>query len=225
MDKIILKAENIRKSFPQGQGELEILKGVILSVYEGEALGIQGASGAGKSTLLQILGTLDQPTSGTLFYKEQNLLAMNDEAISKFRNETMGFVFQFHHLVSELSAIENVMMPLLIAGEAESAAKKTASEFLASLGVGHREGHFPNQLSGGELQRVAIARALVKKPQILFADEPTGNLDSANSLIIQDLFFDLKKQFGLTLVVISHDPLFMQRFPRRLKMRDGNWES
>ncbi|MBX3039334.1 MAG: ABC transporter ATP-binding protein [Bdellovibrionaceae bacterium] len=219
-----MKAQGLRKVYNQGEGQLEILKGIDIEIREGEAVGIIGASGAGKSTLLQIIGALDQPTEGELWFEGRGLLQMNDEELSRFRNEKMGFVFQFHHLLSELTALENVMLPGRIAGETLGPLKNRSEELLSLLGLGARKEHYPTQMSGGELQRVAIARALIRRPRILFADEPTGNLDSANSLKIQDLFFELKKTLGLTLVVVTHDRDFAARFPRVLEMSDGKWK-
>ncbi len=223
--KILLSASNIHKSYSQGIGELQILKGINLQLYEGEALGIVGTSGSGKSTLLQILGTLDRPQAGELIYEDKNLLAMPEEDLASFRNETMGFVFQFHHLMSELTALENVMLPCRIGGVPKDEAEAQAHDLLNLLGLNERLSHYPSQMSGGELQRVAIARALVRKPKILFADEPTGNLDSTNSGKIQEIFFLLKEKFNLSLIVVTHDVSFAQRFPRLLRMKDGQWFS
>lgn len=220
---VLITAKNLRKAYPQGAGELAILKDVSLEVKKGEALSIIGASGAGKSTLLQILGTLDRPSSGELLFENQNLLTMKDEDLSHFRNEKMGFVFQFHHLLSEFSALENVTIPLRVAGIAKGEAEAQAVEILKSMGLEQRLAHYPSELSGGELQRVAIARALVRRPRILFADEPTGNLDSANSMHVQELFFQLKETFGLTLVVVTHDQNFARKFTRTLSISDGRW--
>lgn len=223
MDEILLRARGLTKSYPQGASELMILKGVDLDVRAGESIGIVGASGAGKSTLLHILGTLDRPSAGELSFGSQNLLALSDEELSRFRSQRMGFVFQFHHLMSEFSALENVLLPCRIGGEILSVAKRRAEERLEMLGLKDRMHHYPSQLSGGELQRVAIARALIREPRILFADEPTGNLDSVNSLKIQDLFFDLARTLDLTMIVVTHDRSFASRFPRLLEMRDGRW--
>jgi lipoprotein-releasing system ATP-binding protein len=223
MIETLISAKNIRKTYPQGAEELVILRDLSLDIKKGEALAIVGASGAGKSTLLQILGTLDRPNSGELFFGGENLLTMKDEDVSRFRNERMGFVFQFHHLLSEFSALENVSLPLRVAGEGKSAAADQAAELLQMMGLGHRLTHYPNELSGGELQRVAIARALIRRPQILFADEPTGNLDSTNGQHVQELFFQLKQSFGLTLVVVTHDQNFARKFTRTLRMSDGRW--
>ncbi|QLY26800.1 ABC transporter ATP-binding protein [Bdellovibrio sp. KM01] len=218
-----LSVRNIHKSYPSGNGELEILRGVSMDIHGGEALAILGSSGAGKSTLLQIMGTLDRPTMGEVTFEGRNLLAMNDEELSKFRNAEMGFVFQFHHLLSEFNAVENVMIPCRVAGEAPKAAKEKALHLLEFMGLADRAEHYPNQLSGGELQRVAIARALVRHPKILFADEPTGNLDSNTSGKIQELFFRLKEEMKLALVIVTHDLTFATRFPKVYRMKDGLW--
>lgn len=220
---VFMKATNIQKVYAHSMGHLEVLRGVSLEIQEGEALAILGSSGAGKSTLLQIMGTLDRPTSGELICDGRNVLAMNDEELSLFRNAEMGFVFQFHHLLSEFNALENVMIPCRIAGESPKLAKEKALHLLEFMGLADRAEHFPNELSGGELQRVAIARALVRHPKILFADEPTGNLDSQTSLKIQDLFFRLKDEMKLALVVVTHDLAFANRFPKVYRMKDGQW--
>jgi lipoprotein-releasing system ATP-binding protein len=223
MSEVLIRAKNLRKRFTQGTSELEILRGVDMSVVAGESIGIVGSSGAGKSTLLHILGTLDRPTDGQLFFGETNILELNEEEVAKLRNREMGFVFQFHHLLGEFTAVENVMIPCRIAGDSKASSKIKALELLDMLGLSSRADHFPNELSGGELQRVAIARALVRRPRILFADEPTGNLDSQNSQIIQNLFFHLKERYGLTLIVVTHDMNFAQKFTRLLKISDGRF--
>ncbi|NUN05742.1 MAG: ABC transporter ATP-binding protein [Bdellovibrio sp.] len=222
---VFLRAVDIHKSYAQGAGQLEILRGVSLEIKQGEALAILGSSGAGKSTLLQIMGTLDRPNRGELFCEGRDLLAMGDEELSRFRNSEMGFVFQFHHLLGEFSAVENVMIPCRVAGEPLRAAREKALHLLEFMGLADRAEHYPSQLSGGELQRVAIARALVRHPKILFADEPTGNLDSATSAKIQDLFFRLKEDMKLALVVVTHDLAFATRFPKVYRMKDGLWHS
>lgn len=223
MSEILIQAEGLKKSYDRDGQTLMILKGVDLNIHAGEAVCIVGSSGAGKSTLLHVLGTLDRPSEGSVGYLGQDLLSLSDEELAKFRSEKMGFVFQFHHLLAEFSAIENVMMPCLIAKESKAAARAKGMHLLDSLGLRDRAEHYPSQLSGGELQRVAIARALVRRPQVLFADEPTGNLDSTNSQMIQKLFFDLKEQYGLTLVVVTHDGAFAQRFSKVLRISDGQW--
>lgn len=220
---VFMKATEIHKSYSHAQGELEVLRGVSLEIREGEALAILGSSGAGKSTLLQIMGTLDKPTRGELTCEGRDVLAMTDEELSRFRNQEMGFVFQFHHLLSEFNAVENVMIPCRIAGESPKLAKEKALHLLEFMGLAERAHHYPNELSGGELQRVAIARALVRHPKILFADEPTGNLDSTTSGKIQELFFRLKEEMKLALVIVTHDLTFATRFPKVYRMKDGQW--
>lgn len=222
-DRILLSAQDIHKSYAQGSGQLEILRGISLEIREGEALAILGASGSGKSTLLQILGTLDRPDRGELFCEDRNLLTMGDEELSLFRNSEMGFVFQSHHLLGEFTALENVMIPCRVGGEPIKEARDKAMHLLEYMGLAERHEHYPQQLSGGELQRVAIARALVRQPKILFADEPTGNLDSQTSGKIQDLFFRLKDEMKLALVIVTHDLTFATRFPKVYRMKDGLW--
>jgi lipoprotein-releasing system ATP-binding protein len=219
----LLSVQCITKSYPMGKSRLEILRGIDLEIKKGEAVCIVGASGAGKSTLLHILGTLDRPTLGKVFYDGHDLTRQSDEDLANFRNKTMGFVFQFHHLLGEFTALENVMMPCRISGMSLNDSRLAAEELLEMLGLKERLTHFPSELSGGEQQRVAIARALVRKPEVLFADEPTGNLDTVNGERIQDLFFDLKTRLQLTLVVVTHDQTFARKFPRVLNMRDGLW--
>ncbi len=220
---IILSAKNITKSYSQGAGFLPILKGLSVEVTKGESLCIVGSSGAGKSTLLHILGTLDRPDSGQVEFHGENLFEKSEDELAQFRNSKMGFVFQFHHLLAEFTALENVMMPLRISGMKPAEASERAYVSIERVGLAERSHHFPNQLSGGELQRVAIARALVREPEILFADEPTGNLDSQNSLIIQNLFFQLKEERGLTMIAVTHDAQFAGKFSRVLRMTDGQW--
>jgi lipoprotein-releasing system ATP-binding protein len=223
--EFLLSVQCVTKSYPMGGGRLEVLRGIDLEIKRGEAVCIVGSSGAGKSTLLHILGTLDRPTLGKVIFKGVDLTRENDEKLAEFRNHSMGFVFQFHHLMSEFTAVENVMMPCRIGGMNVREARLQAEKLLQQLGLGHRLEHYPSELSGGEQQRVAIARALVRRPEILFADEPTGNLDTANASKIQDLFFDLAKELNLTLVVVTHDPVFARKFPRTYRMKDGLWES
>ncbi|AGH95131.1 ABC transporter ATP-binding protein [Pseudobdellovibrio exovorus] len=217
----MIEVKNVVKNYVTGSSELEVLKDVSFGINAGEAVCLLGASGAGKSTLLQIMGTLDRPTSGQVLYRGDDVFALNDEKLSLFRNQKMGFVFQFHHLIQEMTALENIMLPSLIAGDDTSSSRAEALKWLEFMGLGDRAEHFPHQLSGGELQRVAIARALIKKPEVLFADEPTGNLDSENSRKIQDLFFQLRDQLGLTLIVVTHDMAFAEKFPRVFKVKDG----
>lgn len=219
----ILRAKHLTKKYPQGASELEILKGIDFQIMPGESVSIVGSSGAGKSTLLHLLGTLDRPSSGEIYFEGQLLNEKNDEELASFRNQKMGFVFQFHHLLKEFNAVENVMMPLRISGKSKSEARDRAADLLQTLGLAERMNHFPSELSGGELQRVAIARALSCSPRILFADEPTGNLDSANGEKIRELFFTLKERFGLTLIVVTHDVQFASKFHRCLRLHDGKW--
>jgi lipoprotein-releasing system ATP-binding protein len=219
----LLRAVDLHKSYSQGADTLEILRGIGFELNAGQSVAILGSSGAGKSTLLQILGTLDRPNRGELFFEGQDLLKMPDEDVARFRSEKMGFVFQFHHLLSEMNALENVMIPCRVGGEPVKESREKAESFLRMMNLQDRMLHYPSQLSGGELQRVAIARALVRHPKILFADEPTGNLDSQNSGRIQDLFFDLQAKMGLALVVVTHDLQFATRFPKVLRMKDGLW--
>ncbi|MGE0634250.1 MAG: ABC transporter ATP-binding protein [Pseudobdellovibrionaceae bacterium] len=219
--EVLMEAQGITKSYSQGTSRLEILKGIDLTLYAGEALCIVGSSGAGKSTLLHVLGTLDLPDTGTLKFRNEDLHAKTEEELAKFRNEKMGFVFQFHHLMTEFTALENVILPCQLAGMDKNEAEARSRELFDLMGLDARKHHFPSELSGGELQRVAIARALVCRPQILFADEPTGNLDSKNGKMIQDLFFSLKDRLQLTVVVVTHDTQFAKRFSRVLTMHDG----
>lgn len=221
--KKMIEVDNVSKNYSTGASELEVLKGISFSVQEGEAVCLLGASGAGKSTLLQIMGTLDRPTSGRVLFKDQDVFAMDDEELAAFRNQKMGFVFQFHHLIHEMNAVENVMLPALIAGKSKNACREEALKWLEFMGLMDRAEHFPHQLSGGELQRLAIARALIRKPEVLLADEPTGNLDSENSQKIQDLFFELRERLGLTLIVVTHDLAFANKFPRVFKVKDGRF--
>lgn len=221
--KILMSARGVHKKYAQGSGQLHILKGIDLNIFENEALCIVGSSGAGKSTLMHILGALDTPDEGEVCFKDQNLFKMNEDQLAHYRNQSLGFVFQFHHLLAEFTALENVLLPARLKGVSQQQAAEKAELLLKRVGLGDRLHHFPSQLSGGELQRVAIARALVNDPEILFADEPTGNLDSKNGLMVQDLFFDLIKQMKITLVVVTHDIKFAERFPRVLRMQDGHW--
>ena len=219
----LITVHNLIKNYQTGVSDLPVLRGLNFEIKQGEAVCLLGSSGAGKSTLLQILGTLDRPTSGEVLYRGQNLFELDDESLADFRNQKMGFVFQFHHLIQELTALENVMLPALIANEEKEASRQKALSWLQFMGLSERHNHYPHQLSGGELQRVAIARALIKNPEVLFADEPTGNLDSENSQKIQELFFELRKKLGLTLIIVTHDLQFANLFTRVFKVKDGRF--
>lgn len=213
----MIEAKGIRKSF----ASLEVLKGIDFNCAKGEIVAIMGASGAGKSTLLQILGTLSTPDSGSLSIDGTDVLSLRGGELSAFRGRKIGFVFQFHHLLPEFTALENVMMPALIAGQAEKTARKRAGELLDELGLAERAEHKPSQLSGGEQQRVAIARALINDPAVIFADEPTGNLDSVTKKEIQQLFLDLRASHGQSIVIVTHDPELASACDRCLNMKDG----
>jgi len=223
MSNHILVTKRVVKSYEVKDGRLEVLKGIDLEIVKGEAICIMGASGSGKSTLLHILGTLDQPSLGKVYYNGEDLGRKSDDQLARFRNSKMGFVFQFHHLLPELTAVENASLPARIAGESKADGEEKAMSLLKLMGLEDRKDHYPSEMSGGERQRVAIARALIQKPDILFADEPTGNLDSRNGDVIQELFFSLKEELGLTLVVVTHDRQFASRFPTLYNIRDGEF--
>lgn len=213
----MIEAHNIEKSF----GKLKVLKGIDFSAGQAEVVSIMGASGAGKSTLLQILGTLSRPDKGSLTIGGIDVLKLNRDKISEFRNRYIGFVFQFHHLLPEFTSLENVMIPALIGGATEKEAKAKAEALLDDLGIGQRLKHKPSELSGGEQQRVAIARALINNPAVLFADEPSGNLDSATKDDLHRLFFRLRDRYGQTIIIVTHDPELAQMCDRTLFMKDG----
>ncbi len=214
---MIIEAHDIHKSF----GRLEVLKGIDFSADKAETVSIMGASGTGKSTLLQILGTLSTPDSGSLMIDGEDVLRLRSDALASFRGRKIGFVFQAHHLLPEFTALENVMIPALIAGTAASTARAEALRLLGSLGLKGRASHKPAELSGGEQQRTAIARAIINRPSVLFADEPTGNLDSATKQEIHKVFFDLRDSIGQTIVIVTHDPQLASLCDRRLEMKDG----
>jgi lipoprotein-releasing system ATP-binding protein len=213
----MIEARNIRKSF----GNLLVLKGIDFIAKESEVLSIVGASGAGKSSLLHILGTLSRPDSGTLLIDNQDVFSLSSDSLADFRNRKVGFVFQFHHLLPEFTALENVAIPSMIAGNSIKKAKDNARELLSTLGLAERLAHKPSQLSGGEQQRVAIARALVNNPSVLLADEPSGNLDTKTKMEIHSLFFDLRERFGVTVVIVTHDRELASMSDRTLEMKDG----
>ncbi len=213
----MITATDITKSF----GSLRVLKGISIEVGRGEVVSIVGASGAGKSTLLQILGTLSRPDGGTLTIDGNDVLAMRGNRISEFRNRKIGFVFQSHHLLPEFTALENVMIPAFIAGKGRKEAQARARELLTEVGLEGRLDHKPSELSGGEAQRVAIARALVNSPAVLFADEPSGNLDSVTKQEIHRLFFDMRERHGQTVVIVTHDNSLARMCDRKFTMQDG----
>jgi lipoprotein-releasing system ATP-binding protein len=213
-------AKNIHKYYDN----LHVLKGVDLHIKQGEIVSIVGTSGAGKTTLLQILGTLDNPvkeSNTSLEINKQNLLIMKDKALSKFRNTHLGFIFQFHQLLPEFTALENVCIPAYIAGKDKSPTEVEAIKLLDYLGLSDRIHHKPNELSGGEQQRVAVARALINKPDVIFADEPSGNLDTASAENLHQLFFKLRDEFGQTFVIVTHNETFANMADRKLVMKDG----
>lgn len=218
----ILEAVNIKKAFKNTKGKtLEVLKGIDLSVDEKNIEVIVGASGAGKSTLLYLLSGLDKPDEGVVKIKETEIFNLNDEKISKFRNDHIGFVFQFHHLLPEFTASENIAIPQMVKGISLKKAEKRAVELLDTVGLADRKDHKPAELSGGEQQRVAVARALANDPDIIFADEPSGNLDSKNSEMLHQLIVDLKNKFGLTFLVVTHNPDLMKLGNIVHEIKDG----
>lgn len=213
----MISAKNIIKSY----GTLNVLRGVDVEIQKGEIVAIVGKSGAGKSTLLHIIGTLDRADKGQVVINGEDVSRMNNKRLAEFRNQNIGFIFQFHHLLPEFSAIENVTIPALIGGGKESAARKRAAELLDYLGLADRLTHKPTELSGGEQQRVAVARALMNAPSVVFADEPTGNLDSASSKDLHDLLFRLRKDFQQTFVIVTHNEELAEMSDRTLTMQDG----
>lgn len=213
----MISTDNITKTF----GTLKVLKGVTLNIEPGKIVSIVGASGAGKTTLLQILGTLSMPDGGSLQINGQNPLKLNEKDLAAFRNQHIGFVFQFHHLLPEFTALENVCLPGFIANKSRADVEKRAEELLGFLGLSERLTHKPNELSGGEKQRVAVARALINNPSVIFADEPTGNLDSKNQEELHDLFFSLRDKYGITLVIVTHDREFAKMSDVIFEIKDG----
>ena len=219
---IILSSENITKSYQSTKKvKLEVLKSISVEIEVNKISVIVGASGAGKSTLLHLLGGLDRPDSGSVFYEQKNIFDFNNDKLAKFRNENMGFVFQFHHLLPEFTALENVSIPQMIKGVSLKSASKNSLRLLEIVGLKERAEHKPAELSGGEQQRVAVARALANDPKIIFADEPTGNLDSANSDSIHKLLFDLRDNFKKTFVIVTHNPELMKLADVIFEIKDG----
>ncbi len=213
----MIKAVNIKKSF----GDLQVLKGINLEIPKGKVYSIVGASGAGKTTLLQILGTLSNPDSGEIYFDGKNVSSLSDKKLAGFRNREIGFVFQFHHLLPEFTALENVCIPAFIANLSKKEAEKKALDLLEYLGLKDRIGHKPSELSGGEKQRVAVARALVNNPTVVLADEPSGNLDSANRDELHDLLFKLRDDFAQTFIIVTHDDNFAERSDKIIHIKDG----
>lgn len=213
----LLQTTDIRRNY----GDLPVLKGINLTIQPGEVVSIVGASGAGKTTLLQILGTLDRPDSGELHIAGQNVFTLNDRQLAQFRNERIGFVFQFNNLLPEFTALENVCLPGFIAGKDEQAVRQRAESLLTTLGLGHRLTNLPSQLSGGEQQRAAVARALINEPAIVFADEPSGNLDSRNAEDLHQLFFRLRDELGQTFIIVTHNEALAALADRTVTIRDG----
>ncbi len=213
----MITARGIKKQF----GDLQVLKGIDLDIKSGEIVSIVGPSGAGKTTLLQILGTLDKPNNGEIFIDNTPIHELNGKELAKFRNKNIGFVFQFHQLLPEFNAIENVILPALIAGKNKSKSEEKARHILSFLNLNERETHKPAELSGGEKQRIAIARALINDPAVVFADEPTGSLDSQNQEELHKLFFSLRDEFGQTFVIVTHDLHLAHLSDREIKMKDG----
>ena len=217
----MIQAKGIEKSF----GALKVLKGIDFSAAKAEVVSIMGASGAGKSTLLQILGSLSSPDAGSLMIDGVDVVRLKGNALADFRNKKVGFVFQFHHLLPEFTAFENVMIPALIAKRSRKEAQHEAERLLAEMGLSERLNHKPSELSGGEQQRVAIARALINNPAVLFADEPSGNLDSRTKEEIHKLFFELREKYGQTIIIVTHDPDLAKMCDRSLYMIDGQFVS
>jgi lipoprotein-releasing system ATP-binding protein len=217
----MIQIRGLKKNYWLDGQEIQVLKGVDVDIGAGERISIIGPSGSGKSTFLHVLGTLDLPTAGHVKFKGRDIFATSSAELAAFRNRTIGFVFQFHHLLPEFSALENVTMPALIQRMSQDEAEARAMKILKTVGLGHRIHHRPGELSGGEQQRVAIARALVLSPQLLLADEPTGNLDETSASGIHDLLETMNKETGLTIVLVTHSSLLASRMPRKLLMRDG----
>ncbi len=218
---MLLEGQGLKKSFWIGRVETRVLQGIDIRIEEKEMIAIVGASGAGKSTLLHLLGSLDPPTEGKVLFEGKDLYAKKDRELSRLRNEAIGFVFQFHHLLPEFTALENVMMPLLIRGESKDLSREKSEGWLGRLGLSARSHHLPAELSGGEQQRVAVARAVVTSPRILFADEPTGNLDHETGEALLNLLFSLREEQKMALVLVTHNPSVATRFPKTIHLEDG----
>jgi lipoprotein-releasing system ATP-binding protein len=221
MSEIVLECKDMVKDFHKEGARIEVLRGVNLQIHKGEVVAILGTSGVGKSTLLHVMGTLEPPTSGKVLFHGEDVLQYSANKLAQFRNRELGFVFQFHYLLQEFTALENVLMPALIAGEDKNKFTERAAELLKSVGLGHRVDHRPGELSGGEQQRVAMARAMVMSPKIILADEPTGNLDSGNAAMVKDLLLEMNRNHGVTIALVTHDRDLAAQFGRQITMRDG----
>jgi lipoprotein-releasing system ATP-binding protein len=217
----IVRAQALQKSFFSNQKQTEVLRGVELEVFRGEALGILGPSGVGKSTLLHILGTLDRPSAGHVYYQGEDIFSWDDDRLAAFRNKKLGFIFQFHHLLPEFSALENTMMPALVAGSDKKTATRSAREMLCRLGLEQRLAHKRGELSGGEQQRVAVARALIMRPDMVLADEPTGNLDTHTGEEVFNLLLELNAELGITFIIVTHNESLAKKLQRCITLLDG----
>lgn len=220
--KIIIKTKGLTKEYQVSKTEsLKVLKGIDTEIFEGEIVSIVGPSGAGKSTLLHLIGTLDKPTEGEIVFDGENVFTLSSNDLARFRNTRIGFIFQFHHLLPEFSAVENVCIAAMISGKSMKSVEGKAKELLTEVGLGERLEHKPSELSGGEAQRVAIARALINSPKVVLADEPTGNLDSKNSDEVMNLIFELRKKYNQTFVIVTHNEKFAEMTDRTMRMMDG----
>lgn len=217
----LLQCTELAKQFTDGENTTTVLEGVNLTVDKGESVAVVGSSGSGKSTFLHILGGLDTPTSGTVLFNNADIHQFNQSEAAQWRNKNIGFIYQFHHLLPEFSALENVAMPLMIAGQSPKTAEKAAQTMLTRVGLAHRTKHFPSQLSGGERQRVAIARAMVHQPELLFADEPTGNLDNDTGLAIYALLLELKTEYNMTSIIVTHDAELAAKCDKQVTLVSG----
>lgn len=217
----LIQLIDVCKNYHNGQEDLQVLRNLNLEINQGEALAVTGESGCGKSTLLNLIGGLDYPTSGEIHSCGTPVSTLKENAMTAYRNQQLGFVFQFHYLLKDFNALENILMPALMAGETRNEAESRAMELLKRVGLEERKGHFPGQLSGGERQRIVLARALMNDPALILADEPTGNLDDRNSQVVQDILFELTGELGKTLILVTHDPNLAQRGSRRLHLAKG----